>query len=424
MCKMYIYSVINMDKYYAEAADKIERCEYNTVLPVSDLNYNSPNKFTVFKLDHGDAFYDKHILYHINGEVVTKASNTAYTEADPIKLIDNFTAFLFKRIELKKHNQVIDVVDEVGITSTIKALTTYSKSAENTYYTSGFKSKYTKGVNKFEAIGPLSHLGLGFFDHLKYPMFKGGFEIVFTRAEDDDAIYRWEEGTGANKKSAAEGKIKITSFVLRVPLVDYDPVKRAPLIQGLKRLSDSGNLSYRYIQWQCIDKFGVHGTSYSFDISNIFRNISDPIFIIIGLQTKRKNDQTRDPSEFDAINIKNYYVKINGTRYPQEPQNLAVKENQYGLLYNSYLSVRQELFHDEDVYVNDKDFIDKYPLIVVDTHHHPFSTDAKRNDIQVHLDFTGTVGAPVDGKGTTAYVVVMSETGFDYDLDKNYIKMH
>jgi len=413
-----------MDKYYAEAADKIERCEYNTVLPVSDLNYNSPNKFTVFKLDHGDAFYDKHILYHINGEVVTKSGDKAYAATDPIRLIDNFAAFLFKRIELKKHNQVIDVVDEVGITSTIKALTTYSKSAENTYYTSGFKSKYTKGVNKFEAIGLLSHLGLGFFDHLNHPMFKGGFEIVFTRAEDSDAIYRWEEGAGADKKSAAEAKIKITSFVLRVPLIDYDPVKRAPLIQGLKRLSDSGNLSYRYIQWQCIEKFGVHGTSYSFDISNIFRNISNPIFIIIGLQTKRKNDQTKDPSEFDEINIKNYYVKINGMRYPQEPQNLAVKENQYGLLYNSYTSVRQELFHDEDVYVNDKDFIEKYPLLVVDTHHHPFSTDAKRNDIQIHLDFTNAVGSPVADQGTTAYVVVLSETGFDYDLDKNYIKMH
>lgn len=413
-----------MEKYYNEASDKIERCEYHNVLPVSDLNFNSPNKFTVFKLDHGDAFYDRRILFHIQGEVVKKADDTAYAAGDPIKLINNFAAFLFKRIELKKHNQLIDVVDEVGITSTIKGLTTYSRSGENTYYSSGFKSKFDKGGGKFEALGTLSHLGFGFFDNLRYPMYKGGFEIVFTRAEDNDAIFRWKEGTGTAEKSADEGKIKITSFVLRVPIVEYNPVKKAPLIEGLKRLGDKGDLNYRYYQWQCIEKFGVTGSSYSIDISNIYRNISNPLFIIVGLQTKRKNDQTRDPSQFDIINIKNYNVKINGQLYPQEPQNLSVLDKQYGILYGNYASIRETLFKDEDVYLNDVDFINKYPLIVFDTHHHPFSSESKMNTIQVHLDFTNAVASPVADQGTTAYVIVISETGFTYDVNKNYIKMN
>lgn len=413
-----------MEKYYDDASDKIERLEYNTVLPVSDLHFNSPNNFTVFKLDHGDSFYDKRIMFHIQGEVLKKSNDAKYDAGDPIKLVDNFAAFLFKRIELKKHNQLIDVVDEVGITSTIKGLTTYSSAGENTLYTSGFKSKFDKGVNKFEAMGTLSHLGLGFFDTLRYPLYKGGFEIIFTRAEDNDAIYRWKEGTAPNEKTADEGKIKITSFVLRVPLVDYHPAKRATLVDGLKKLSDKGDLQYRYFQWQCIDKFGVFGSSYSFDISNIFRNISNPKFIIIGLQTSLKNDQTKDPSKFQAINIKNFHVKINGHRYPLEPQNLQITEKQYGILYASYLAVRQVLYRDEDVYLNEVDFIKNYPLLVVDTHHHPFSTDIKRNNIQIELDFTNPVASPVANVGTTANVVVVSETGFTYDLNKNLINMH
>lgn len=54
-----------------------------------------------------------------------------------------------------------------------------------------------KGGGKFEALGSLGHLGLGFLEHLHNPMFKGGFEISFTRAEDNDALYPWKEGAAA-----------------------------------------------------------------------------------------------------------------------------------------------------------------------------------------------------------------------------------
>lgn len=412
-----------MEKLYNEARDKIIGYDYTTVLPISELNLNTPNNFTVFKLDHGDAFYDNRILFHIKGEVVKKSDGSTYADTDPIKLVDNFAAFLFKRIELKKHNYTIDTVDEVGITSMIKCLTTYSKSGENTYASSGLKSYFEHG-GKFEALGTLAHLGLGFFDNLKYPMYKGGFEIIFTRAEDNDALFRWKTGTGASAVDAVEGKIKITSFVLRVPLVNYDVVKKTPLVEGLKKLSEKEDLVYRYHQWQCIEKFGVIGSTYTFDITNVYRNISNPLFVIIGLQTSRKNNQQKDPSQFDSVNIKSFHVKINGQRYPQEPQNMHITEKDYRLLYDSYLSIRQLIKNDNDVYLNLDSFINKYPLLVVDTHHHPFNIENKRNDIQVELEFTNAVSGPTADKGTSAYILVVSEMMFSYDLNRNIIKMY
>jgi hypothetical protein len=44
-------------------------------------------------------------------------------------------------------------------------------------------------VKNFEAIGKLSDLGLGFFNDITIPIYKGGFEITFTRNKDNKAIF-------------------------------------------------------------------------------------------------------------------------------------------------------------------------------------------------------------------------------------------
>ena len=257
-----------MDDIYNQFSGGIIKSEYRTVMPVSELNFNTPNNYTVFKLDHGDTFYDSGIQFYITGEVVKKSDGSKYDAKTNIKLIDNFVPFLFTRIELKKHNTTIDTVDHPGITSTIKGLLNYSSSNKNVLTNCGFTSTFTGG-GAFEVVGTLAHLGLGFFDHMRYPMYKGGFEIVFTRAEDNDALYRWK-GASATDTIPAAGKINIKSFVLRVPLVEYTTTSKIQLIDGLTKLSERGKLMYDYYQWQCIIQKGVFGHTYNFDITNVY----------------------------------------------------------------------------------------------------------------------------------------------------------
>ncbi|XP_046666417.1 uncharacterized protein LOC124358167 [Homalodisca vitripennis] len=410
-----------MDKLYEEQVTGIERSEYRTVMPVSDLNFNTPNNYTVFKLDHGDAFYDSRIMYHIHGELVKKSDGTEYPAASTIQLIDNFPAYLFSRIELKKHNTLLDSVDHPGITSQVKGLVSYSKSQMYMLPTSGFISKFSGG-GKFEALGTLGHLGLGFFDHLRHPMYKGGFEITFTRAEDNDAIYHWS-GNAQGATEPADGKVVIKSFVLRVPLVEYETNAKSQLIAGLKQMSDKDSLKYTYLQWQCIDKKGVFGSTFNFDVTGLYRNVYNPKFIIVALQTNRANKQKKNPSRFDHCNLKNVSVKINGHRYPAEMQNCDMTAQNYRLLYDQYLTFRKLMYGDTDVYVNMDDFKSRYPIIVIDTHLHPTSRDRSRNDIQVELDFTTAVASAQGDVGTTAYIILVSQTEFMYDITRNTIRM-
>lgn len=410
-----------MEIVYNKFSDGVTRSEYRSVMPVSDLNFNTPNSYTLFKLDYGDTFYNSRIMYHIRGEVVKKSDGSAYPSSSTIKLVDNFVPFLFSRIELRKHNTTIECVEQPGITSTVKSLLTYGNSMKNTLSNNGFSSTFESG-GRFEALGTLGHLGFGFFDHLRYPMYKGGFEITFTRAVDDDALYHWK-GAASGATEPEDGKIVIKSFVLRVPLVEYTATSKIQLIDGLKHLSDKNQLVYNYYQWQCIDKKGVFGSSFSFDITNAFRNVYSPKFVMICLQTSRSNNQKKDPSRFDSCNIKSVAVKINGERYPHESQSLEITSGNWRLLYDQYLRFRLVRFGDSDVLLTPKEFIDKYPVMIMDTHLHPVNIDRSRSDVQIELEFTNAIASPQANEGTTAYVIVVSEAQFVYDITRNTITL-
>lgn len=150
-----------MNKLYNEFNSAIIRDEYRKVDPVSELNFNTPNNYIEFKLNEAESFYNARIQYHITGKL-TKKDGTDYPANSTIKLVDNFASFLFSRIEVKKHNVQIDVVENPGITSTIKGLVKYSNNQRHTLSDSGFVSEFTGG-GKFEGPGNAWTFGFRIF---------------------------------------------------------------------------------------------------------------------------------------------------------------------------------------------------------------------------------------------------------------------
>ena len=58
-----------------------------------------------------------------------------------------------------------------------------------------------------------------------------------------------------------------------------------------------------------------------------------PRFIIVGFQTVTDGDQTKNPSTFDYVNIKNAYVTLNSDRYPAVDYNLSFANQKFSRLY-------------------------------------------------------------------------------------------
>ena len=58
-----------------------------------------------------------------------------------------------------------------------------------------------------------------------------------------------------------------------------------------------------------------------------------PRFIIDAFQTAKDGDQTKNPSTFDHINLKNAYVTPNSDRYPAVDYNLSFANQKFSRVY-------------------------------------------------------------------------------------------
>jgi len=80
----------------------------------------------------------------------------------------------------------------------------------------GFKTFPNESQN-FEAVGKLGDLWLGFFNDIYIRVYKGGFEITFTRNSDNNIIFSWKslkaDGTEDPETLPPEGKVIIKTFV-------------------------------------------------------------------------------------------------------------------------------------------------------------------------------------------------------------------
>ena len=55
-------------------------------------------------------------------------------------------------------------------------------------------------------------------------------------------------------------------------------------------------------------------------------------FIIVGFQTAKDGDQTKNPSTFEYVNVRNAYVMLNSDRYSAVDYNLSfVNQKFYGV---------------------------------------------------------------------------------------------
>ena len=58
-----------------------------------------------------------------------------------------------------------------------------------------------------------------------------------------------------------------------------------------------------------------------------------PRFINVGFKTAKDGDQTKNPSTFDHVNLKNAYVALNFDRYPTVDYNLSFSNQKFYRVY-------------------------------------------------------------------------------------------
>ena len=393
-------------KYYSA----IEKQQFKQFLPSNntELNFNKENQRIDFLVDVGDNFINSQFQFVISGNFEAK-DGEHYGPNSDTKLIDNFIPYLFRSIEVKKHGKLIDRIDDPGIISTVKHTISLSQDESVSKMNGAVICNHKYG--KFYYCGYLCDLGLGFFGDVKIPIYKGGFSLSFLRSSDNDAILLSKQVVGGSY--APDGKISITDFYLRVPIVEFQTPSKIELIDEMTKF---GSQKFVFRSWECIEQNGITGKNYKFDVTNIYRNIDKPKFIIAAFQTSRRQNQKIDPSKFDHVDVRNIRVKVDESYYPDEMINLDIKEDNYTLLYEMYKDYKRAYGGNTNMLYNPKDFIQNRPLFVLDVRKSPINISQPKTSIILYVDFQNDPPA-----NTNIYVLILSEKKLKYDFINNNI---
>jgi hypothetical protein len=160
------------------------------------------------------------------------------------------------------------------------------------------------------------------------------------------------------------------------------------------------------------------------DITNIYRNVQNPIWAFDVFQTNRLNNQEKDNNAFDHSDVKNLWIELSGRRYPEESLDLDWDSDKFCLAYNAYQD-NKRVFNkttDSIPYIGIKDFKNLYPIYSIDLIDQPRRISDVKSNIILHADFNKNIPEPTGSNDeTVCYVIVVSKSLLLYEPIKNRI---
>ena len=141
-------------------------------------------------------------------------------------------------------------------------------------------------------------------------------------------------------------------------------------------------------------------------------------FIIVGFQTDNDCDQTKNPSTFDHVNVKNAYVTLNSDRYHAVDYNLSFANQKFSTVYGDAALFGVKFFGMDELIpqfnITPSDYKTLYPLFTFDVSQQKEKLKSSVVNIQIKANFTENVPAK-----TRAFAQFISDKILSFQSDGN-----
>ena len=413
------------------ADDSIYEYEYKEYNPISGTNLDRGS--IVINIEAQDAYTHSSESYLIIEGRLTKndVGSTSYGDNDVITLINNGMMYLFSDVRYYLASHEIEVLQNPGHATTMLGLLKYpddfskSQGLNQLWYKDiarnaildianvGFYIRHNYIINSPDPNGtfslriPLKHF-FGFCQDYTKVIYGMQQKLTLTRDNNNNAIFR--------AAAVDEGKImieKISWFMPHVIPSDENKYKIEKIIEKKEKLP----VGYRMLQ--CDNTQVSQTTDFTWRLG-VKSSPDVPRFIIVGFQTGKNNDQTKNPAIFDHVSVRNIYVTLNAKRYPDVNYEISFTNNQFSRIYGDTSLFRSKFFNMDELIsnpnINPSDFKSLYPLFLFDVSKQ--SDKLKHSVSDIHIKATFDVNVPAN---TIAYAVVISDRIIEFVSDGNKI---
>jgi len=123
-------------------------------------------------------------------------------------------------------------------------------------------------------------------------------------------------------------------------------------------------------------------------------DVDCPRYIIVGFQTNRINQATKDITQFDNLNISDIRLFLNGEYYPYESLNLNFTNNDYADAHYNYVQFASSFFNSAERKETLLDYaaFKTHSLFVI--YCSPRDDSLKSSAIDVKIEIETIVGIP------------------------------
>ena len=143
-----------------------------------------------------------------------------------------------------------------------------------------------------------------------------------------------------------------------------------------------------------------------------------PRFIIVGFQSEKNNNQTKNPAIFNHVNVKNIYCTLNSTRYPEVDYENDFEKYQFSRIYGDLALFKSKFYGMDELVSNPNisaaDYKELFPLFLFDVSKHSERLKYSVTDIQIKAFFN----RPIDAD-TKVYAVIISDRLINFQSDGN-----
>ena len=419
--------------------DSIYDYEYKEYNPIAgtDLNRGS----IVITIEAQDIYtHPAESFLNIEGQLLLGV-NGHYVDDDKVALINNGIMYIFSDVRYHLASHEIEVLQNPGQATTMLGMLKYpddfnkSQGLNQAWIpdiqegtpvdgNKGFKLRRDYIINlvngadnkgKFNFKIPLKHF-LGFCEDYKKILYGMQQRLTLTRTGDDNAILKGQNA--ANNANLADGTIKINKISWFMPHVIPSDAYRLQLDKIIEK-KEKIPVGYRMLQ---CDNLPVPAGVGTFTWRLGVKSSPDiPRFIIVGFQTEKQNDQTKNPAIFDHCEVRNIYVTLNAKRYPDTDYENDFTVNKLSRIYGDAALFRKKFYNMDELVsnsgINPENYKKLYPLFVFDVTKQSEKLKTSVSDIHIKASFNGDNPQ----NNTIAYAVIISDRLFHFVSDGSKI---
>lgn len=420
-------SILDVEEKFVEA-DSIKSYEYNEYLPTSGSNLNTPGTITIH-IESQDEFYHPRRSYLLVEGELLKANGQRYTATADTALCNNGIMHLFSNAKYEIGGQEIESVNNPGIAGVLMGAAKFPFDyaagaglmqcwAPNTADSQlidkkGYEARKKYIIAKSTPVGTFSFAVelenvFGFIEDFSKVTYGMRHKLTLVRKSDNDAIFR--------AASVDAGKVSLTKIAWIMPRVIPSDSTKAKLN---KMIEDKGAIDVGFRMRQCnVAEISPNVTSFDWRLG-VRTAPEKPRHILIALQENKSDNQEKNASVFDNLNVQQMSVVLNDTKYPCRDIRADFPKNQFIEYYRMFSSFAQDYYGIDPLmsgnFMDPLTYKTLFPIFYFDVSKQSERFRQGVVDATINMRFGGT-GIP---KQVVAHALIISDRRMIFKSDGN-----